>query len=78
MIIEDYFCYCLLDCIQKCPKLIQIKTEVLYVRKEINNHKTMEDVLKTNFNQNLRPKSMCMCVKYNIVWGKVFPVFTVF
>ena len=75
MIIDGFFYFFLLDCIQKCSKIIQIKTEVLYAMREINNYKTMKNISMTNFNQNLRSKSFCLCMKYIIVCGMVYIVF---
>ena len=78
MIIDDFSAIVYLIVHNNVPKIYTDETKVLYVRREINNHKTMKNVCKTKLNQNLRPKSMCMCVKYNIVCGMVFTFLTVF
>ena len=49
-----------------CSKPIQIKTKVLHVRREINNHKTPKNVLKVEFDQNLRPN------QYSCVWNTTY------
>lgn len=54
-------------------KFIQIKIEILYVIREINNNKTIKNLVKTNFNQSFTPV-FCLCMKYNIVCGNVFVI----
>lgn len=68
----------LLEYVQKSSKSIEIKLEVLNVRREIKNHETIKNVLKTNFDKNFTLNFVSMCVNNNKVCCVVFVVFIVF
>ena len=53
-------------------KFVRIIMKVLYVIREISSHKTMKNLLKTNFNHIFWPKLFFMCKKYHTICSIIF------